>query len=80
VFRFQVIEMLQAVADMLATQWDNEEPLVTLEPDADGNYQVTPDRDDNLGRSDEDKADEIDDHRRIVFLDARALAPGRFLT
>jgi hypothetical protein len=72
--------MLAEAARMLATQWDNQEPLVTLETDADGNYQIAPDRDDNLGGSEEDRTDEIDDHRQVVFLDARALAPGRFLT
>ena len=64
--------MLQEAADMLATQWDNNEPLVTLEPDADGNYQITPDAVDYLG-PDEDRTDEIGDHRQIVLLDARAL-------
>lgn len=73
----QVIGMLREAANMLATQWDNDEPLVTLEPDADGNYQITPPPDDNLGVSDEDRTDEIDDHRQIVFLDARALLRAR---
>lgn len=70
----QVIEMLREAADMLATRWDNEQPLVTLEPDANGNYQITaaPD-DDNPDASDEDRTDEIDDNRLSVFLDARAL-------
>ena len=71
--RSQVVGMLREAADMLSTQWDNNEPLVTLEPDADGNYQITPDADDNLGEPDEDRPDEINDHRQIVFLDARAL-------
>jgi hypothetical protein len=71
--RLQVAEMLQEAAGMLATQWDNNEPLVTLEPDADGSYQITPDVDGNLGEPDEDRPDEIGDHRQIVFLDARVL-------
>jgi hypothetical protein len=65
--------MLREAADMLASQWDNDEPLVTLEPAADGNYQITPAPPDNLGGSGEDRTDEIDDHRQIIFLDARAL-------
>jgi hypothetical protein len=39
--------MLQEAAEMLA-QWDSNEPLVTLEPDADGSYQITPDVSANL--------------------------------
>jgi hypothetical protein len=64
--------MLQEAANMVA-QWDNNEPLVTLEPDADGNYRITADTGDTLGEPDEDRSDEIGDHRQIVFLDARAL-------
>lgn len=70
--RLRIAEMLQEAANMLA-QWDNNEPLVTLEPDADGNYRITADTGDILGEPDEDRSDEIGDHRQIVFLDARAL-------
>ena len=66
--------MLREAADMLATRWDNEQRLVTLEPDADGNYQITAAPDDDIpDASDEDRTDEIDDNRMSVFLDARAL-------
>jgi hypothetical protein len=59
---------------MLATGWDNDQPLVTLEPDADGSYQIAlAHNEDNLGASDEDRTDEIGDNRLSVFLDARAL-------
>lgn len=78
----QVAGLLRNAADMLATERDNGEALVTLEPDADGNYQITQAPVDNLGTSDEDAADkdgtyEVDDHRQIVFVDARALTSAR---
>jgi hypothetical protein len=66
--------MLREAADLLTTRWDNEQPLVTLEPDANGNYQIAAaSDDDNPDASDEDRTDEIDDNRLSVFLDARAL-------
>lgn len=71
--RSQVAGMLQEAAGMLAIQWDPNEPLVTLEPDADASYQITPDTRGNVGRPDDERRDEIGDHRQIVFLDARAL-------
>lgn len=70
--RGQVMELLRIAADMLA-QWDNNESLITLMPDADGNYQITPAPGDDLGQSDEDRTGETSDHRQLVFLDAGAL-------
>jgi hypothetical protein len=70
--RLQVAAMLQEAAEMLA-QWDSNEPLVTLEPDADGSYQITPDVSANLGEPAEERFDEIADNRQIVFVDAGAL-------
>jgi hypothetical protein len=69
----QVAELLQEAADLLATHWDRNDALVTLEPDTEGSYQVARDASGNLGESDEDRPDEIGDHRQIVFLNARAL-------
>jgi hypothetical protein len=41
--RPQVIEKLRAAGVMLTErQWNEAEPLVTLEPDEDGNYQIAP--------------------------------------
>ena len=73
--RLQVAGMLREAADMLATQWDINEPLVTLEPDADGNYQITADADDNLGAPAEDRADEIGDNQQIIFLGCSGATP-----
>jgi hypothetical protein len=68
--------MLQETAEMLGPQWDNNEPLVTLEPDADGNYQIAPASvDDPSGPDDNregDVAGEADNHRQIVFLGGRS--------
>lgn len=78
-----VAGMLREAADLLATEGETNVPLVTLEPNADGSYQVTPATSDNLGGSDEDAIDEEDrngepsDHRQIVFLDARTLLRTR---
>jgi hypothetical protein len=74
--RLQVAGLLQQAAGILAEQFDNDESLVTLEPNANGSYQITPDVGGNLGEPDEDRPDEIGDHRQIVFLDARALLRG----
>jgi hypothetical protein len=71
--RLLVAGMLRETAGMITTQWDNNEPLVTFEPGADGNYRIAPDADDNLGEPAGDSPDEVGDHRQIVFLDARAL-------
>jgi hypothetical protein len=71
--RLQVADMLQEAAEMLATQWDDNETLVTLEPDADGSFQVTPVVGSDLGLADEYRYDEIGDNRQIVFLDAGVL-------
>jgi hypothetical protein len=57
-------------------QWDDQD-LVTLEPDESGNYRIAPAPGDNLGGSPAGQADQIDDHRQIVFLDARALFRAR---
>jgi hypothetical protein len=70
--------MLREAAAIFSTQRGNDEQLVTLEPDADGNYQIPRARADNIGLTDEDRVgadrtDEIADHRQIVFLDAKAL-------
>jgi hypothetical protein len=46
---------------------------VTLEPNADGSYQITPDVGADLGEPDEERYDEIADNRQIVFVDAGAL-------
>jgi hypothetical protein len=76
--RWRVVEMLREAAAIFSTQRGNDEQLVTLEPDADGNYQIPRARADNIGLTDEDRVgadrtDEIADHRQIVFLDAKAL-------
>ena len=42
--------MLREAAEMPAGQGDTGEPLVTLEPDADGTFQVTLVPTDNAGR------------------------------
>jgi hypothetical protein len=78
----QITEMLREAANMPATEWENGEGLVTLEPDADGNYQITQAPADIIGVSDEDAADEdrtveADDHRLVIFLDARTLLSKR---
>jgi hypothetical protein len=73
----QVAGMLREAAGMPASEWDDDGSLVTLEPDADGNYQVTSSTVGDLSGSDaledEDETDDVGDHRQIVFLDARAL-------
>jgi hypothetical protein len=58
------------------SQWDDQD-LVTLEPDENGNYQIAPAPDDNLIGSPAGQGDQIDDHRQIVFLDARVLFRAR---
>jgi hypothetical protein len=79
----QVAVMLRDAAARPPAEWDNDEPLVTLEPDAEGNYQITEDPGEDLRRygvdaAAEDGADKVyDDHRQIVFLDAWALHDTR---
>lgn len=75
----QVTEMLREAANMPANQWVDGQRLVTLEPDPEGNYQITPAPGDNLSGPYEDTAaeDEADDHRQVVFLDAWALLGAR---
>jgi hypothetical protein len=58
--------MLQEAADMLA-QWDSNEPLVTLEPNAAGSYQITQNVGSDLGEPDEERFTEIADNRQIVL-------------
>jgi hypothetical protein len=55
---------------------DINEPFVTLEPSADGNYQVTEDPPDGFDRLAADAAGRSENHRLVVFLDARALRPA----
>jgi hypothetical protein len=74
----EVAQLLQEAESMLIDQWNDNERLVTLEPDADGSYQVARDVDDQVARGrtgepDEDRPNESDDHRQIVFVNARAL-------
>jgi hypothetical protein len=74
--------LLEEAANMPAAQWDNGERLVTLEPDSDGNYQITQAPADSLSGSDEetateDEADEVGHHRQIVFIDAWTLLGAR---
>jgi hypothetical protein len=76
--RSEVAQLLQEAASMLIDRWDDDELLVTLEPDAAGSYRLAQDVDDQVapGRTrepDEDRPDESDDHRQIVFLSVRAL-------
>ena len=86
----QVAEMLREAADIIGPdEWDDRS-LVTVEPDANGNYQIAATRLDDLGRSGEDRTDQIGgqfgdsgedraneaaDHRLIVFIEAQALRP-----
>jgi hypothetical protein len=74
----QVAGMLQEAAVMRAQgQWDEAEPLVTLEPDGDGNYQVAPALVDDVSGPPADETEEIGDHRQLVFLDTEALLRAR---
>jgi hypothetical protein len=57
-------------------QWDDES-LVTLEPDGDGNYQIVRASVDDVNGSPDDQTDQIGDHRQVVFLDAAALLRAR---
>jgi hypothetical protein len=62
---------------------DADEPLGTLEPNAGGTYQITPALAGTLSEpgkdaiDDEDRNDQVGDHRQIVFIDARALCQTR---
>jgi hypothetical protein len=78
----QLAEMLREAAGMLASDWHNDEPLATLEPDEDGLYQTVPRQEESYsgsalvnarGRSVGDRTPGYDDRRQIVFLDARRL-------
>jgi hypothetical protein len=69
----EVVWMFRAEEDVLSGGPDINEPFVTLEPDADGNYQVTEDPSDGFDRP---AAGRSEDHRLVVFLDARALRPA----
>ena len=78
----QVAEMLREAVNVPAAQRGNAETLVTLEPDLDGNYQITQTFIDNPEGSDEDEtaegeAAEVDHHRQIVFLNAWTLLNAR---
>lgn len=81
----QIIALLREVSpDMPATdQKYADEPLVTLEPDLEGTYQVTADIVGSLSRTNQDAVDDEDgndqdnDHRLIVFLDAQRLGQTR---
>jgi hypothetical protein len=76
--RTQVVEMLRQAAVILAEhQWNEDELLVTLEPDEEGNYQIAPASVDDLGGSPGDEADEVGNHRQFVFLEARTLLRAR---
>jgi hypothetical protein len=79
-----VTRLLQEAGNIYAAgQGDNREPLVTLEPDEDGNYRIAPafGGDPRESRDDEtDQASDGDgdgDNRLIVFLDARVLHADR---
>jgi hypothetical protein len=62
----QVAGILHKAADLGDGERRDDEPLVTLRTDTEGNYQVTPDPLGHIHGSD-------DDHRQIIFLDARVL-------
>jgi len=74
--RYQPRQVATMLRETVETR--DYEPLVTLQPDADGNYQVTPDPVGDLGRSgEEEDVGEPGDNRQVVFLDARALLRAR---
>ena len=57
-------------------EWEDDDQLATLEPEADGEYRVAPGSGD-LGEPHEDRAEEFDNHRQLVCLEARALLRAR---
>jgi len=74
--RSQVIRLLREAADAVASgEWDGGD-LVTLEPDGEGNYQVSPAPDDEP-RDLQDVAGGVEDHRQLGFLEAGALLRAR---
>jgi hypothetical protein len=74
--RSHVLGILRETADRLANgEWDDDEPLVTLEPDEGGDYHVAP-ASDNLGAP-EEETEQIGDHRLNLFLEARVLHQAR---
>lgn len=77
--RLKVAGLLREAASMIEMgEWDDDEQLVTLVPDADGNYDLAPDPGLNPDEPHADRADEIPDHRQVVFLEARALLSRRY--
>lgn len=56
-----------------AGEWGDDNELVTLAPDEDGNYHVVSDPVLDPRNLQMDEIDETSDHRQVVFLEARAL-------
>ena len=82
----RIVEILREAAGMEAVDLSAGEELVTLEPDADGTYQIadeayqatlSPSGSDGDDPEEEDGNDEASDHRLVVFLDARAVLRAR---
>lgn len=70
--------LLREAAYMIAAgEWGDGDQLVTLAPDADGNYRVAPDPVLDLGEQHTDSTDGVRDHRQIVFLEAGVLLRRR---
>jgi len=68
--------LLREAADAVASgEWDGGD-LVTLEPDGEGNYQVSPAPDEEP-RDLQDVAGGVEDHRQLGFLEAGALLRAR---
>ena len=82
----RIVENLREAAGMRPADIGTREQLVTLEPGADGTYQVadetyqatlSPSASGEDEIDEEDGNDEAADHRQVVFLDARALLRAR---
>jgi len=62
---------------LAAREWDDDEPLVTLEPSEDGTFQIAKTNiDDGASRNEPTRAGTTEaegDNRLVVFLEARSL-------
>jgi hypothetical protein len=70
--RGRVVDLLRISLSQLDMDADRHEDLTVISPDPDGRYYVT-----RFGDSPGMRPDEsgVEDHRQVVFLDARALTP-----
>lgn len=75
--RSHVIQLLQQAADLATMPDRDRDEFVALTPEGNDSYQISSDLASGLQGLHESETDQGDDHRQVIFLDARAMLPAK---